>query len=93
MSLTENERKEKARIFDLLVNNYGVPGRVLNPRNHTNVFAQEAATHDQRDIDEKLRDPETGELSAQALNSGEPYLPNRGFRTRFSATQLFGLSF
>jgi hypothetical protein len=38
MSLTETERKEKARIFDLLVNNYGVPGRVLNPRNHPRIF-------------------------------------------------------
>jgi hypothetical protein len=67
MGMSDDERKAKARIFDLLVNNYGVPGRVLNRRNHTNVFADDKASYDLRDIEEKFRDPDTGELSAQAL--------------------------
>ncbi len=67
MGMTDKERKEKARIFDLLVNHYGAPGRVLNPRNHTNVFADTTGTYDLRDVEEKFRDPESGGLSAQAL--------------------------
>jgi hypothetical protein len=30
------KKKEKVHIFDLLVNHYGVPGRVLNLRRHPN---------------------------------------------------------
>ncbi len=67
MGMSEEERKEKVRIFDLLVNHYGAPGRVMNPRNHTNVFADTTGTYDLRDIEEKFRDPGTGDLSPQAL--------------------------
>ena len=67
MDTSKDVRTEKARIFELLINHYGVPGRVLKPRNHTNVFAETTGTYDLRGIEEKFRDPDTGELSAQAL--------------------------
>jgi hypothetical protein len=67
MNMSDEERKQKARIFDLLVNNYGVPARVMNLRNHTNVLSDEAATYDPRDIEEQFRDPGTGALPVQAL--------------------------
>jgi hypothetical protein len=65
--MSDDERKEKARIFDLLVTSSGVRGRVLNRRNHTNVFADDKGTFDLRGIEEKFSDPKTSELSAQAL--------------------------
>ena len=46
MDMSDEERREKVRIFDLLVNKYGVPERVLNQRNHTNVFTQATGTYD-----------------------------------------------
>jgi hypothetical protein len=64
---SEREREEKARIFDLLVHHYGAGARVLNPRNHTNVYSTEDGTYDIRGIEEKFLDPKTGKLSAQAL--------------------------
>lgn len=67
MAMSEEAKKEKARVFDLLMNHYAAPGRVLNPRNHTNVYSAEFGSYDLRGIEEKFRDLETGELSAQAL--------------------------
>jgi len=67
VELSDHEREEKARIFDLLVNHYGAGARVLNPRNHTNVFSTEGGVYDLRESEEKFRDPETGKLSPQAL--------------------------
>jgi hypothetical protein len=65
--MSEQERQEKAIIFDLLVHHYGAGARVLNPRNHTNVYSTESGTYDLRGIEEKFVDPKTGKLSAQAL--------------------------
>ncbi|MGO9568833.1 MAG: hypothetical protein ACLP5H_14960 [Desulfomonilaceae bacterium] len=67
MEMSEQERNEKARIFDLLVHHYGSGARVLNQRNHTNVYADERGTYDLRGIEEKFLDPKTGKLSPQAL--------------------------
>ncbi len=67
MEISEQERKEKARVFDLLVHHYGAGARVLNPRNHTNVYSTESGTYDLRAMEEKFLDPKTGKLSAQAL--------------------------
>jgi len=67
MEISEQERNEKARIFDLLVHHYGAGARVLNPRNHTNVYSAEGGAYDIRGIEEKFLDPKTGKLSAQAL--------------------------
>lgn len=67
MEISEQERKEKARIFDLLVNHYGVGARVLNPRNHTNVFSTDKGVFDLQGIVEKFLDSKTGKLSPQAL--------------------------
>ncbi len=67
MEISEQERKEKARIFDLLVRHYGAGARVLNPRNHTNVYSTEGGAYDLKGIEEKFLDAKTGKLSAQAL--------------------------
>jgi hypothetical protein len=67
VEISEQERKEKAKIFDLLVHHYGAGARVLNPRNHTNVYSTESGAYDLRGIEEKFFDPKTGKLSAQAL--------------------------
>ncbi len=67
MEISDQERKEKARIFDLLVHHYGSRARVLNPRNHTNVYTTEGRAYDLRGIKEKFLDAKTGKLSAQAL--------------------------
>jgi hypothetical protein len=58
---------EKARIFDLLVHHHGTGARLLNPRNHTNVYSTEDGTYDIRGIEERFLDPKTGKLSPQAL--------------------------
>lgn len=67
MEISEQERQEKAKLFDLLVNHYGAGAKVLNRRNHTNVFSNETGTYDIRGIDEKFLDPDTGRLLPQAL--------------------------
>jgi hypothetical protein len=67
VEISDQERKEKARILDLLVHHYGAGARVLNPRNHTNVYASEGGAYDIRGIEEKFLDPKTGKLSPQAL--------------------------
>ncbi len=67
MGISAQERNEKARIFELLVQHYGAGARVLNPRNHTNVYADEGRTYDLRGIEEKFLDAKTDKLSAQAL--------------------------
>ena len=60
MDMSDEETKEKARIFDLPLHSYGVPGQVMNPRNHTSIFSDSIGTYDLRSIEEKFREPETG---------------------------------
>lgn len=67
MEISEKEKEEKARILHLLVHHYGTEARVLNPRNHTNVYVAGGVTYDLRGIEEKFLDAKTGKLSAQAL--------------------------
>ncbi len=59
--------ERKAKIHDLLVTQYGSPGKILNPRNHTNVYSTASGNFDLRDIEEKFLDASSGKLSAQAL--------------------------